>query len=156
MGMQTVVELTAFQRIFYKLVTPLLLGAGILSALVFTVFNLIRDSDVPAWMQHVLFRIGVAVFMLGSLGWISSRVAQVSKWVKVEGDFLYLKSLWTGRVRTRAIKEIRRAGVVEGGLIGVWIEFNDGQRWRLEGRAGPGLQALAPWIGPRPPQVGLN
>jgi|ERR1043166_5725987 hypothetical protein len=141
--MQTIVELTAFQRIFYKLVTPLLIGTGLFAAFAFPIFNLLRDGDAPEWMRHVAFRIAVAAFILGYMGWLSSRVAQVSLWVKVEEGSLHFKSLWTGRVRVKAIADIRRAGVWHGGLVGPWIEFKDGQRWRLEGRLGPGIKALS-------------
>jgi hypothetical protein len=142
--METVCELSTSQRILYRLLTPLILGGCLASALGYTVFNLIRDSDVPEWMHTFAFRGALAVLMLGFGWWLSSQVGKSHAWVKMDNESLHMKSLWTGRVRRRAIVDIKEVKefTYGGRVVGCSISFDDGFQLHLEGRMGPGLLAL--------------
>jgi hypothetical protein len=137
---ETLCELPPFQRIAYRLLTPLLTGAALLSALTLLLMNPLKDRD-PEWMSHILFRLAVSGFMLGYMGWLSWRVSESYAWVKLGADgTLHMKSLWTGRITHRRVEEIAEVTQYLGGFR---IRFTDGLRMSLEGHLGQGLNIEA-------------
>jgi hypothetical protein len=142
--MQMVSELPMPARLAYRILTPLLTGAGLFAALIFLLMNPLRESDAPEWMRSFPFRMGIAAFILGYMAWLSWRVSEVPCWAGIGDGALHLKTLWSRRVRSRPLSDILDVKIVHLGpsLAHCRITFRDGIQLRLEGRMGPGWPLL--------------
>jgi len=141
--MDVVCELSPAQRIVYRLLTPLITGAGLFVPLFLIFMNPLRDSDAPAWMSHLLVRLAISAFILGYMVWLTLRVGEVPSWVGLEKGSLRIRSLW-GRTSNRPLSEIHEVKLMRMGnqLLGARVRFKDGVRLVLEGRLGPGFGAI--------------
>ena len=143
-----VCELSTASRIFYRVMAPLFAGTSFACAMVYLFVDLLRDKDVPPWMETFAFRAALAAFLLGFAWWLASMISAVNTWIRLEGKELHIRRFWSGRVIVRALSDVATVGP-EG------IRFKDGGLEGLEGRAGPGLPVLiAGCISVPPPSKG--
>jgi hypothetical protein len=142
--MQMLSELPAPARLAYRILTPLITGAGLVTALLLLFEDPLRNSDAPEWMSSLPLRLGTAAIMLGYMSWLSWRVSEVPCWAGIEDDALHLKTLWSRHVRSRPLCDIQDVKIVRRGPSKVLckITFRDGIHFRLEGRMGPGWALL--------------
>ena len=124
-------ELSRAERILYRLLTPLLLGAGLFSAVAYLFVDPLRESDAPVWM-HAALRAFLSAFMLGFVVWLSARTVEIYSWVRVEKTSIQMKSLWTGRVRVRSLEDVKEIRPLQR-CPGSILIFKDGLRVVSEG-----------------------
>lgn len=129
----------------YRVLTPLVLGGGLVAAVGYLVIDPLRETDAPPWM-HLALRGVLSLLMVGFVIWLSARASEIHSWVRMDETSIQMKSLWTGRVRVRSLSDVKVVRPLKR-CPGWIVVFKDGLRIVFEGpvplQASVGLVASA-------------